>query len=75
MTFNLPKIIMENISAKCVNKKEEDIYYEANDIDFKMTKIVPSNLYRQTEANDVNFAIDSIDVVTYCTPKDNLPLE
>ena len=73
-TFNGPKIIMENVFPNCLDNKEEDTDYEAHDIDFRTATLVAPNLNRQTSiTSEVSFAIDSIDVVTYCTPKDVLP--
>ena len=68
---------MENVLARftCLGDKEDGTDYEAQDIDFRMTRLVAPNLNGQAMTSDVTFAIDSIDVVTYCTPKDVLPSE
>ena len=62
-----PKTIVENAMMRFNSRdEEEEGYYEAQDIDFRTA----SN--GQILARDVNVAIESIDVVTYCTPKDIL---
>ena len=75
MTINGPKIVIENIFPNCYEtKEEEDAEYEAYIwYRFQTNKFNCSQ--PETRKSDVSFAIDGIDVVTYCTPKDNLPLE
>lgn len=54
--------------------EEEDGDYEAQDIDFRTARLMTGSTtsYGQIMAKDANVAIESIDVVTYCTPKDTL---
>ena len=69
-----PKTIVENAMMRFKTRdEEEDVYYEAQDIDFRTTRLMTSATSNgQIIARDVNVAIESIDVVTYCTPKDIL---
>ena len=55
-------------------RRKMDTNYEAQDIDFRTTRLMTSSTTPngQILARDVNVAIESIDVVTYCTPKDIL---
>jgi hypothetical protein len=73
-----PKTIVENAMMRFNSRiEEEDGDYEAQDIDFRTTRLMTSSTTSngQIMARDVNVAIESIDVVTYCTPKDILPTD
>ena len=69
------KTIVENAMMRFNSRnEEEDGVYEAQDIDFRTARLMTSSTISngQIMARDVNVAIESIDVVTYCTPKDIL---
>lgn len=75
VALKTPKTVVENAMMRFNSRDEEkDGYYEAQDIDFRTTRLMTSSTTSngQILARDVNVAIESIDVVTYCTPKDIL---
>ena len=75
-----PKTITENTLLRLTSKSNEDEGdYEAQDIDFKTTRLttrsINSNGIGQMMTTNVNVAIESVDIVSYCNPKDSLPTD